>query len=39
MESYVIKARRQLHMYPESGFDLDKTLEFIRGELDKMGVE
>lgn len=39
MESYVIKARRQFHMYPEIGFDLDKTLEFIRGELDKMGVE
>ena len=39
MESYVIKARRQFHMYPEIGFDLDKTLEFIKGELDKMGVE
>ena len=37
--SYVVTARRQLHMYPEIGFDLDKTLEFIRGELDKMGVE
>ena len=39
MESYVIKARRQLHMYPEIGFDLDKTLTFLKGELDKMGVE
>ncbi len=39
MESYVIRARRQFHMYPEIGFDLYKTLEFIRGELDKMGVE
>ena len=39
MESYVVSARRQLHMYPEVGFDLDKTLCFLRNELDKMGVE
>ena len=39
MESYVINARRQLHMYPEIGFDLERTLSFIKGELDKMGVE
>ena len=39
MESYVIEARRQFHMYPEIGFDLDRTLSFIKGELDKMGVE
>lgn len=39
MESYVINARRQLHMYPEVGFDLERTLDFLRCELDKMGVE
>ncbi len=39
MESYVINARRQLHMYPEIGFELDRTLAFLRSELDKMGVE
>lgn len=39
MESYVIKARRQLHMYPEIGFDLDRTLAFLRAELENMGVE
>ena len=37
--SFVVNARRQFHMYPEIGFDLDKTLGFIRSELDKMGVE
>jgi len=37
--SYVVNIRRQLHMYPEIGFDLDNTLALIRGELDKMGVE
>ena len=39
MESYVVSARRQLHMYPEIGFDLDRTLAFLKAELDKMGVE
>ena len=39
MQSYVINARRQLHMYPEIGFDLERTLTFIKSELDKMGVE
>ena len=39
MESYVVKARRQLHMYPEIGFDLDRTLAFLKSELDAMGVE
>ena len=39
MQSFIINARRQLHMYPEIGFDLDRTLAFLKGELDKMGVE
>ncbi len=39
MDSYVINARRQFHMYPEIGFNLDRTLGFLKGELDKMGVE
>ena len=39
MESYVINARRRIHEYPEIGFDLDRTLAFLREELDKMGVE
>ena len=39
MDSYVIGARRQLHMYPEIGFELDRTLDFLKSELDKMGVE
>jgi amidohydrolase len=39
MESYVVNARRTLHEYPEIGFDLDRTLAFLRSELEKMGVE
>ncbi len=38
-DSYVVNARRRLHAYPEIGFELDRTLEFIRSELEKMGVE
>ena len=39
MEPYVIKVRRQLHMYPEIGFDLERTLAFLKAELEGMGVE
>jgi amidohydrolase len=39
MESYVVRARRYLHMHPEIGFELDATLAFVRSELEKMGVE
>ena len=39
MESFVINARRRIHEYPEIGFDLDRTLAFLKEELDKMGVE
>jgi len=35
---YALKLRRQLHMYPEIGFDLDRTLALVRGELDAMGI-
>ena len=39
MESYVVRARRYLHMHPEIGFELEATLAFVRSELEKMGVE
>ena len=35
----VTEIRRRLHMYPEVGFDLTKTLEIVRAELDSIGVE
>ncbi len=38
MSDYVVNIRRKLHMYPEVGFDLPRTLELIRTELDSMGV-
>jgi len=36
--SYAQSLRRQLHMYPEIGFDLPKTLALVKGELDKWGI-
>lgn len=38
MKEYAVGIRRQLHMYPEIGFCLDKTLALVKSELDKMGV-
>ena len=37
-QEYMVSIRRQLHMYPELGFELPKTLDLIRTELTKMGV-
>ncbi len=39
INEYAQKIRRQLHMYPETGFDLPKTLGLLRSELDGIGVE
>ena len=36
--SYAIDIRRQLHMYPEVGFELPKTTALVAGELEKMGI-
>ncbi len=35
---YAQKIRRQLHMYPEVGFDLERTLKLLREELDSTGI-
>ena len=35
---YAVKLRRELHSYPEIGFDLPKTLALVRRELDAMGI-
>ena len=36
--SYAVELRRQLHMYPEIGYDLDRTLALVKGELDKWDI-
>lgn len=39
LNEYAVKIRRELHEYPEIGFDLPRTLALLRRELDAMGVE
>ncbi len=36
--SYIIETRRKLHTYPEIGFELPKTIAFVKNELDRLGV-
>ena len=35
---YVVKLRREIHEYPEIGFDLPRTLAVVHRELDAMGI-
>ncbi len=33
-----VSARRHIHAHPETGFDLDETVAFVRARLDKLGI-
>ena len=35
---YIIKLRREIHMYPEVDYDLPKTIALVKRELDAMGI-
>lgn len=35
---YIISCRRTLHKWPEGGFDLPRTLAFVKGELESLGI-
>ena len=35
---YIVKLRRELHMYPEVDYDLPKTVALVKRELDSMGI-
>lgn len=37
-EAYAVAIRREIHEYPEIGFDLPKTLAVVRRELDAIGI-
>lgn len=39
MQGWLEDVRRDLHMHPETGFNLDYTLEKVEGELKAMGYE
>ncbi len=36
---YCIEVRRNIHMYPETGYDIDRTINYICSELDKLGIK
>lgn len=36
--AYAVALRRELHQYPEIGFDLPRTLALVRRELEDMGI-
>ena len=36
--NYAVDIRRQLHQYPEIGFELEKTVKLVSEELDKIGM-
>lgn len=38
LHEYAVQIRRQLHQYPEVGFDLPRTVELVTTELTKMGI-
>lgn len=38
-KEYIINLRREIHEYPEIGFDLTKTIALVKRELDKLGIE
>ncbi len=38
-KNYIISLRRELHQYPEIGFDLPKTIALVKRELNALGVE
>jgi len=37
-KEYIISLRREIHQYPEVGFDLPRTIAVVKRELDKMGI-
>lgn len=37
-KDYIIKIRREIHMYPELEFDLPKTISLVKRELDYMEI-
>ena len=37
-QSMLVRIRRELHMHPELGWDLDRTTALVRRELDEIGI-
>lgn len=39
LHDYAVRIRRQLHEYPEVGFDLPRTVKLVTEELRKLGID
>ncbi|MCU9812163.1 hypothetical protein [Paraclostridium sp. AKS81] len=39
ISEYIIKCRRDLHQIPEIGLNLPKTLDYVKNELENMGIK
>ncbi|MHA1259013.1 MAG: hypothetical protein ACTSRO_05125 [Candidatus Heimdallarchaeaceae archaeon] len=39
LEDFVIQTRRQIHMYPETGYEEVNTAKLVQDELEKLGYE
>lgn len=38
-KEYIVRIRRELHRFPEVGFDLEKTVALVKRELEALGIE
>lgn len=38
-QDYIVSLRREIHEYPEIGFDLPKTIAVVKRELENLGIE
>lgn len=38
-KKYIVNLRREIHEYPEIGFDLPKTISVVKRELDSLNIE
>ena len=36
--AYILAMRRELHCWPELGYDLPRTTALVKRELDRMGI-
>lgn len=37
-KDYIVQIRREIHRYPEVGFELPKTIALVKRELDRIGI-
>lgn len=38
-QEYIVSIRREIHEYPEIGFELERTIAVVKRELERLGIE